>query len=133
MIVALLFALLWLSQIGAFTAFGTLPPDLVKAKLPANPVYALDLALFLPLTIVAGLGLLRRQPVGAAFALPMLIWLLLTSAGVVGGFLFIASAGEQVSVAVAAVIAAVGLLAAVLAAVPIRRARRDGFAKPANA
>ncbi len=48
-VVALLFALLWLSQIAAFTTSGTVPADLKRANLPANPVYALDLGLLLPL------------------------------------------------------------------------------------
>jgi hypothetical protein len=118
-VVVALFGLLWLSQIAASTVSGQLPADLERAELPANPVYALDLALFLPLTAVAGIGLLRRRPGAAAYAVPMLIWVLLTSAGVVGGFLFIALAGDEVPIAVALVIGAVGVAAAVLAAVPL--------------
>lgn len=117
--VAVLFGLLWLSQIGAFTFTGQLPADLERTELPANPVYALDLALFLPLAAVAGLGLLRRRPTVAAYALPMLIWALLTSAGIVGGFLFAAMAGDEVPIAVSIVVGGVGVLAAVLAAMPL--------------
>jgi len=94
-VVALLFALLWLSQIAAFTTSGTLPVDLKRADLPANPVYALDLGLFLPLALVGSLGLLRRRPTAAVFALPMLIWVLLTSAGVLGGFIFESRPGKR--------------------------------------
>ncbi len=47
-------------QIGATSLTGVLPPDLVKAGISANPVYALDLAFFLPLCALAGIGLLRR-------------------------------------------------------------------------
>ena len=64
---------------------GILPPDLVKAGISANPVYALDLAFFLPLCALAGVGLLRRSS-AAACAFPMLIWVPLMGAGVVGGF-----------------------------------------------
>jgi hypothetical protein len=121
MIVALLFALLWLSQIAAFTTSGTLPTDLKRANLPANPVYALDLGLFLPLAVVGSVGLLRRRATAAAFALPMLIWVLLTSAGVIGGFIFESGAGEAVPVPVVGVISALAILAAVLASVAIFR------------
>jgi len=123
LVVAALFGLLWLSQIAAFTTTGNLPADLKKAGLPANPVYALDLGIFLPLAVVAAVGLLRRHRVGAAFAVPMFIWIFLTSAGIVGGFVFEASTGQEVSVAVAALVGGVGIIAASFAALPMLRAR----------
>jgi hypothetical protein len=121
LIVAALFGLLWLSQITAFTLTGVIPADLERADLPANPVYALDLALFLPLAVVAGFGLLRDNARAAAFAYPMLIWVILTSAGVASGFLFAAMAGNEVPGVVAAVIGGVGGLAGLCAAIPIVR------------
>ena len=83
--VALLFTLLWLGQLGGSVASGTVPPDIARAGIPTNPVYALDLAFFLPLAAVAGLGLLRRGRAGA-YAFTMLIWVPLMSAGILGGF-----------------------------------------------
>ena len=73
MTVALLFGLLWLGQIAEATLSGGLPADVERAGLPTNPVYALDLALFLPLAAVAGIGLVRRRAAAAAFAVPALI------------------------------------------------------------
>lgn len=116
--VAALFSLLWIGQIAAATMTGTLAPDLVRAGLSTNPVYALDLAFFLPLCAVAGIGLLRRTAV-AAYGQPMLVWVALMGAGVVGGFLFSAVAGEEVPVVVPVVIGALSLASAALAAVPI--------------
>jgi hypothetical protein len=118
--VAALFSLLWIGQIATASTTGVLAPDLVKAGLSTNPVYALDLAFFLPLCAVAGIGLLRGTGVGA-YGQPMLIWVALMGAGVVGGFLFSAVAGEEVPVAVALVIGALSLSSAALAAVPILR------------
>jgi hypothetical protein len=118
--VAGLFGLLWVGQIATATTTGVLAPDLVKAGLSTNPVYALDLAFFLPLCAVAGIGLLRRNA-AAAYGQPMLIWVALMGAGVVGGFLFTAAAGEEVPVVVAAVIGALSLVSAALAAVPLVR------------
>jgi hypothetical protein len=118
--VAALFSLLWIGQIATITTTGILAPDLVKAGLSTNPVYALDLAFFLPLCAVAGVGLLRRNAVGA-YGQPMLIWVALMGAGVVGGFLFSAAAGEEVPVVVALVIGALSLASAALAFVPILR------------
>jgi hypothetical protein len=118
--VAVLFGLLWIGQIAAATRTGVPPADLARSGLPTNPVYALDLAFFLPLCAVAGLGLLRRRPAGA-LALAMLIWVPLMSAGILGGFVFAAAAGDEVPLAVAIVVGAVGLLSGTLAVVPIAR------------
>ena len=93
--VGAMFGLLWLGQIATARTTGVLPPDLVKAGISSNPVYALDLAFFLPLCAIAGIGLLRRNG-AAAFAFPMLIWVALMGAGVVGGFVLMAAAGDQI-------------------------------------
>jgi hypothetical protein len=119
--VGLLFGLLWLSQIAATSTTGVLPADLVKAGISSNPVYALDLAFFLPLCAVAGVGLLRRNG-AAVFAFPMLIWVALMGAGVVGGFLLMAVAGDQIAAPVVVVISALSVAAAVLVAVALVRA-----------
>jgi hypothetical protein len=135
LLVAALFGLLWLGQIATATTSGTPPADLARAGIPTNPVYALDLGLFLPLCVVAGVGLLRGARVAGAFALPMLIWLFLTSAGIVGGFAFAALAGDDVPLVVAGVVGGVGIAAFLPAAVAVVRAgARDGAsATPAAA
>lgn len=119
--VSFLFGMLWLGQIASATTSGVPPVDLAKAGLPTNPVYALDLGLFLPLCVVAGIGLLRGVRVAQAFALPMLIWLFLTSAGIVGGFAFAAQAGDEVPLAVAVVVGGVGIVTLLPAAVAVVR------------
>jgi hypothetical protein len=118
--VAALFGLLWLGQIATAISTGAVPADLARAGLSTNPVYALDLAVFLPLCALAGLGLLRRNR-GADFALPMLVWVPLMGAGVLGGFVFAALAGEEIPTAVAAVIAALSIASALLASGGIGR------------
>src|SRR6478735_712720 len=113
--VGAMFGLLWLGQIVTTTTTGVLPPDLVKAGISSNPVYALDLAFFLPLCVLAGIGLLRRNE-AAAFAFPMLIWVALMGAGVVGGFLLMALADDQIAVPVVVAIAGLSVASSVLAA-----------------
>jgi hypothetical protein len=131
--VAFLFGMLWLGQIAAATTTGVPPADLAKAGIPTNPVYALDLGLFLPLCVVAGVGLLRGVRVAEAFALPMLMWLFLTSAGIVGGFAFAALAGDEVPLVVAVVVGGVGIVTLLPAAVAVLRgnARDRAGATPA--
>jgi hypothetical protein len=118
--VGALFGLLWLGQIAATSMTGTLPPDLVKAGISANPVYALDLAFFLPLCALAGIGLLRRNS-AATLAFPMLIWVTLMGAGVVGGFVLMAVAGDQTAVPIAVAITGLSVVSSVLAAAALVR------------
>ena len=118
--VAAMFSLLWLGQIATASLTGVLPPDLVKAGISSNPVYALDLAFFLPLCALAGIGLLRRNG-AAAFAFPMLIWVALMGAGVVGGFLLMAAAGDQVALPVVVAIGGLSVTSSVLAAIALVR------------
>jgi hypothetical protein len=112
--VALMFALLWLGQIATVATTGVLPPDLVKAGMSSNPVYALDLAFFLPLCALAGIGLLRQSS-AAAYAFPMLVWVALMGAGVVGGFLLMAAAGDQIAAPVVLAISVVSVASSILA------------------
>ena len=116
--VAAMFGLLWIGQIATVATTGVLPPDLVKADISSNPVYALDLAFFLPLCAVAGIGLLRRNS-AAAFAWPMLVWVPLMGGGVVGGILLMAAAGDTTAVPVAVVITLLGVVSSILAAVAL--------------
>lgn len=128
--VAGMFGLLWLGQIATTTMTGILAPDLVLAGITTNPVYALDLAFFLPLCAVAGIGLLRRDG-AAAFGLPMLIWVPLMGAGVLGGFVLGAINGDAVPIAVASVIGTLCVASASLAVVAIVRPPA-GVADPAH-
>jgi hypothetical protein len=118
--VGAMFGLLWLGQIASVATTGLLPPDLIKAGISSNPVYALDLAFFLPLCALAGIGLVRRNR-AAAFAFPMLIWVALMGAGVVGGFLLMAAAGDEIAIPVVAVISALSVGASILATVALVR------------
>ena len=120
--VAAMFGLLWLGQIAAVATTGVLPPDLIKAHIASNPVYALDLGFFLPLCAIAGVGLLRGNG-AAAFAFPMLVWVPLMGGGVVGGMLLMAVAGDQTVIPVAVVIALLGVVSSILAAIAVIRPR----------
>ena len=120
--VGAMFGLLWVGQIASVATTGVLPADLIKAQISSNPVYALDLGFFLPLCVIAGVGLLRRNG-AAAFALSMLVWVSLMGAGVVGGIVLMAVAGDQTAMPVAVVITVLGVVSSALAAVAIVRPR----------
>jgi len=70
--VAMLFAALWLMAIVPANLAGTVPSAIKTSGLPTNPVYVIDLSLFLPGQLLVGISLLRRRPLGYALA-PVLL------------------------------------------------------------
>ena len=78
---------------------------------------------------LAGIGLLRRNN-AATFAFPMLIWVALMGAGVVGGFVLMAAAGDQIAVPVVVAIGGLSVASSILAAVAVvRQASATGLAR----
>ena len=114
LVVAGLFALLWMSQIAGAITSGRLPVAVSDLGLPTSPVYTLDLAFALPLIILAGVWLNwsdRRGPSAAAASLAFLVILGLS---VLAIFAFEAAAGMAVEVPPIAIFGTVTGTAAVL-------------------
>jgi hypothetical protein len=72
-LIGLLLGMLWLLQIGAFLASGSLPAGVVAAGGGAYYVYALDLGLILPLTVLGAVWLWQRRPWGTVLASYILV------------------------------------------------------------
>jgi len=116
-VVASLFAMLWVSQIAGAITGGRLPAAVSDLGLPTSPVYSLDLAFAVPLIALSGVWLIRRDrrgPVGAAAGLGFLSILGLS---VLAIFAFEAAAGIAVEVPPIAIFGAVTATAAVLLAI----------------
>ncbi len=71
---AVLFYLLWLSEVVPALAAGTVPPSAVEDRTPTNIVHVLDMAWILPAMLIAAIHLWRKQAGG-----PMLAGSLLTN------------------------------------------------------
>ena len=78
LVVALLFAALWLSEDVPALLAGSTPPSLVELGIPTNTVHVLDLAFFLPGAVVCGLSLLKGRKVGYTLAPAFIVFLILT-------------------------------------------------------
>ena len=76
------FGLLWLSQILPELLAGKDSASAAALNLPTNPVYVLDLAIFLPAVLCSAVLLRRRRPVGYTTAPGVLVFLGLTCAPV---------------------------------------------------
>jgi hypothetical protein len=78
MVVAAMFALLWLGEIVPELLAGDPSSSASDWNVPTNPVHVLDLAFFLPAAFASGVLLLRRRTLGYLTAAGQLVWLALT-------------------------------------------------------
>ncbi len=107
------FALLWLAQDVPAAISGTPSKELRDTGLLTNPVHVLDLALFLPGSLVAGVALYRRQAWGHLLAPIMLSAMAGISLGIVSLTVVNLVRDAEASVAVAVVIGTLGIAQAV--------------------
>jgi hypothetical protein len=139
--VSAMFLLLWLSRIVPFIASGAPPVGLESYT--TLSVQGADLSLVIPLSMIAGVMLLRRQPIGYLLAVPVLVFLATMGLGLVGMVTAMAAMGTAVGVAdyVPAVITAVvgvGMTAHYVLGIeqretrprPVQQGRGAGFPAP---
>jgi hypothetical protein len=94
LVIAVIFALLWLSQIGRAAITGQQPQALRDSGWPTSPIYVLDLALLVPLCVVTGIQLLKRRPGALRFAVPLLVFIPVLALGVLSITAFVALDGQ---------------------------------------
>jgi hypothetical protein len=111
------FYLLWLSEIIPPIVTGTVPEALTEAGLPTNPVHVLDLALFLPGAVLAGVLLARRRPWGYVLAPVVLVAVAFLAVGIVSLTAVAAARGLEAAPGLGV---GIGVLAIVEVAVAIR-------------
>jgi hypothetical protein len=114
LVIAGVFALLWVAQDLPAMFSGTSSQELRDTGLPTNPVHVLDLALFLPASALAGILLRRGRPWGFVLAPVMLTSMAAISAGIVALSVVDATKGNTSSLVVATVIGLVGVMQTVL-------------------
>jgi hypothetical protein len=124
----LLFALTWLSQIAQAALTGRLPAELVAAGWPMNPVYVLDLALVIPLAVLAGTRLWQRRVGGVVMAVPMLVFLPLLAISILAMAIFQALDGQALQVPMVALFAVIAVAGGVLAGLALLPPLRSDLA-----
>lgn len=115
LLIAVLFALTWLRQIGGSLIAGQLPAELRAAGWPMNPVWVLDLGFVLPLMAITGIRLLRRRPGGARIAIPLLVFMALLGTTLLAMAASTALDGQPVELAVPALFVVIVLASTALA------------------
>jgi hypothetical protein len=123
--VAVLFALLWLSQIAGAITSGQLPTSVSDLNLPTSAVYVLDLAFALPLIALAAGWLIRRDRRGPASAVASLGFLIILGLSVLAIFAVDAAAGITVEVPPIAIFGVVIVTAALLLGFALTSSERE--------
>jgi hypothetical protein len=100
LLLALLFYLLWLSEDIPALLAGKIPPSVTESGLLTNPVHVLDLGLLLPAMVITSISLWRRKFLGFLFAVPLLVFSILTGVGILATFLIMNSRGMPTSLGV---------------------------------
>jgi len=114
-LVAILFAGLWLGQIGSAITSGDLPAAVSDLDLPTSAVYTLDLAFVLPLFALGAWLLVRDPQAGYPLALAGLVFAVLMALSVFALFLIQAARGELSDPSVAVGFIVIAAMAAALA------------------
>jgi hypothetical protein len=117
LLVAALFAMLWLGQIAGAVTSGTLPASIGDLGLPTTPIYALDLAFALPVLALSGAWLIRRDPRASAIGFAALAFVVPMGLSVLAIFAVDAGAGIALEVVPLAIFLMVTIAAAALMAV----------------
>jgi len=115
-VVGVLFALLWLSEIVPSMLAGTTPDSLVVSGLPTSPVHVLDLAVLLPAAVAAGLLLRRGGSWGYVLAPVVLLTMVFIAVGIVSLMVVLGTRGMGSDPVIGVVIGVVAVIEAVVAA-----------------
>ncbi|SFH89276.1 hypothetical protein [Nocardioides psychrotolerans] len=130
--VALLFGVLWMSEIVPDLVAGRPSSSASDWRVPTNPVHVLDLAFFLPALVVSGVLLLRRHPLGYVTVVGQLVWIALTCLPILVVPFVSSARGHE---AVWAVEAPIGILCAstlVVLGLLLRRVGAHGETEPSQ-
>ncbi|MDF2909561.1 MAG: hypothetical protein K0Q56_441 [Sporolactobacillus laevolacticus] len=82
-VIAALFALLWLSDSLPAVLRNTVPENLVKDGLLTNPVHVLDFSFYLPLMVLSAIMLMKKQSLGYLLAPMMLVFAIMTAINII--------------------------------------------------
>ncbi len=125
LLVAVLFSLLWLSEDIPALLTGKIPQTVTESGLLTNPVHVLDLGLYLPAMIITAILLWRRKLLGYLFAIPLLVFNILTGIGIVAAQFAASSKGLAASLGVELFIAAIVVVSLILSILFLREVKEQ--------
>lgn len=108
--IAIVFCLLWLSEIVPAIINGTTPKNIIEMGLLTNPVHALDISMALPGIFITGVLLLRRKTLGMLLAPAVLVFMILMDVTIGGLNIIMQARGLEGSYIIAVVMAVLALV-----------------------
>ena len=102
---------------------GKIPQSITESGLLTNPVHVLDLGLYLPAMIITSMLLWRRKLLGYTFAIPLLVFSVLTGIGILTTLFAMSSKGLSASVGVELFIAVIVVVSLVLSVLFLREVK----------
>jgi hypothetical protein len=124
LVIAVIFALLWLGQIGSAAITGQQPQALRDAGWPTSPIYVLDLAFLIPLSAVTGIRLLTGRPGALRYAVPLLVFIPVLTLGVLSITIFAALDDQPFDFVLAGIFVVTTVLGGLLAWLALDPRRR---------
>ena len=110
-LVAVLFGSLWLSEEIPAAVNGVAPLSVAASGLFTNPIHALDLAFILPASLTVGFQVWRGRDWGQVWAVPLLVFFVLTGMGIVAAMVLAAGGFASIALFMSVVVVASGALA----------------------
>lgn len=123
LLIAILFALLWLSQDIPAIVAGKVPQSVTEIGLLTNPVHVLDLGFYLPGMVITAILLWRRRFLGYFFAVPLLVFSILTGIGIIAIDVVAVTQGTPAALGVDLFIAVIVVVSLVLSVFFIREVK----------
>ncbi|ADB63137.1 hypothetical protein Htur_4320 (plasmid) [Haloterrigena turkmenica DSM 5511] len=96
LLLGVLIAFLWLSEIFPAIRSGTIPPSIVEAGLPTSVIYAFDLGIIVPAFVLTAYWLRVGRPYGYAFTAVLLVKIATLGGAVLAMAVFMIRDGQAV-------------------------------------
>jgi hypothetical protein len=123
LVVAILFYFQWLSEDIPALVTGKIPQSVTENGLLTNPVHVLDVGFLLPAMIITALLLWRRKPLGYTFAIPLLVFTVITGVGILAIFFAMSMKGMPTSLGVELLFAVIVVVSLVLSVLYLREVK----------
>ncbi|MFD1563060.1 hypothetical protein ACFR99_05815 [Haloarchaeobius amylolyticus] len=130
LVVAVLVAFAWLSEILPAIAGGTTPPSITAAGLPTSVIYSLDLGIVVPALVCSASWLRQRRPWGYAFTAVLLVKLATLGGAVMAMAVVSILEGQSVPAAQLVVFGGITVVSIVLTARLLRAIGADSRPRP---
>ncbi|WP_247730578.1 hypothetical protein [Halovivax limisalsi] len=114
LLLSLLIAFLWLSEILPATISGTTPPSIADAELPTSVIYSLDLGIIVPAFVLTAYWLWNRHPWGYVFTTILLVKIATLGGAVLAMAAFMIRDGASVPLAQIVIFGALTLISVFL-------------------